>query len=118
MKILLGGFHQEVNSFAPGTTGYERYRTAGSAHGTEMIRLVEEHTRRNDSVDALSAQYQAIRQAGGEVIPGGFMYAQAGAVIEQSVLDNYIYKLVKTIKDNLPLDGVFLVLHGAAQTTG
>ncbi len=119
MKILLGGFHQEVNSFAPGTTGYEQYSTAGSSvDRADMIRLVENHTRRNDSIDALTAQYQVIKQADGEVIPGGFMLAQAGAVIEQSILDGYIRNLVLTIKENLPIDGVFLVLHGAAQTTG
>lgn len=117
MKILLGGFHQEINTFAPGTTTYEQFRAAGSAMGDDMLRLAASNVRYFDSRDALRAEYQEIVKAGGEVVSGGYMLAQAGAIIEDHVLKDYIKSLFDTIERNLPLDGVFLVLHGAAQTT-
>ncbi|MBQ9079915.1 MAG: M81 family metallopeptidase [Clostridia bacterium] len=117
MKIILSGFHQEVNTFAPGVNGQEQYARAGSCWGSDMLHLAETFGKQNTGKDALSAHYKALKEAGAEIVAGGFMQAQAGAIIDQSVLSGYIEKLVAIVKENKDIDGVFLALHGAAQTT-
>lgn len=115
MKFLLGGFHEEVNSFAPGKTTLAHYQAMAAVFGEDEIVLAKNHRRQNVSTDMLGAAYHVLTEAGAEVIPGGFMSAQSGSIIEQSLLDDYIKRLTDTVKANLPLDGVVLVVHGAAQ---
>lgn len=116
MKIILSGFHQEVNSFSPGFNGEEQYARGGSCYGDEMLEMSRTFGKQNSGKDAISAHYRVLSEAGAEIIAGGYMQAQAGAIIEQPVLAGYIEKLVAIIKEQTELDGVFLALHGAAQT--
>ena len=117
MKIILGGFHQEVNTFAPGLSSDEHYARGGSCYGEEMLKSAETFGKQNGAKDALSAHFKVLKEAGAEIIAGGYMNAQAGAIIEQSVLTGYIDHLIPIVKANPDIDGVFLALHGAAQTT-
>ena len=117
MKIVLGGFHQEVNSFSPGINGDEQYVRGGSCYGEEMLKVAETFGKQNGAKDALSAHFKVLKEAGAEIIAGGYMNAQAGAIIDQSVLTGYIDHLISIVKANPDIDGVFLALHGAAQTT-
>lgn len=116
MKILLGGLHQEINSFAPGKTTAEEYKRKQFHLGQSMIDLAANFNRCNEGTDELAGAYGVLREAGAEVIPGGFVSAQPGAIIEQSFVDDYIEQLKRVTRENLPLDGVVLVMHGAAQS--
>lgn len=118
MRILLGGFHQEINSFSPGRTTIEEYKRKQYAFGEDMIRLAEPRTRHNEGSDGIHACYNTLKDRGAEIIPGGYMSAQPGAIIEQSVLDGYIDHIKKVTRESLPLDGVVLFMHGAAQSEG
>ena len=116
MRILLGGLHQEINSFAPGKTTAEEYKRKQFHLGQSMIDLAANFNRCNEGTDELAGAYGVLREAGAEVIPGGFVSAQPGAIIEQSFVDDYIEQLKRVTRENLPLDGVVLVMHGAAQS--
>ena len=116
IKILLGGLHQEINSFAPGNTTIEHYRRKQYHMGADMLSYADGHLRCNEGADVLGGAYNALKDAGVEVVSGGFMSAQPGSIIEQCVLDDYIAQLKEAVKANLPLDGVVLVMHGAAQS--
>ncbi|MBQ8258520.1 MAG: M81 family metallopeptidase [Clostridia bacterium] len=116
MRILLGGLHQEINSFAPGKTTAEEYKRKQFHLGQSMIDLAANFNRCNEGTDELAGAYGVLRKAGAEVIPGGFVSAQPGAIIEQSFVDDYIEQLKRVTRENLPLDGVVLVMHGAAQS--
>ena len=116
MRILLGGLHQEINSFAPGITTAEEYKRKQFHLGQSMIDLAANFNRCNEGTDELAGAYGVLAAAGAEVIPGGFVSAQPGAIIEQSFVDDYIEQLKRVTRENLPLDGVVLVMHGAAQS--
>jgi microcystin degradation protein MlrC len=116
MRILLGGLHQEINSFAPGRTTVAEYKRKQYCFGQDMIDLAANFNRCNEGTDELAGAYGVLREAGAEVIPGGFVSAQPGAIIEQSFVDDYIEHIKKATRENLPLDGVVLVMHGAAQS--
>ena len=116
MRILLGGFHQEVNSFAPGRTGMAEYRRKQMCLGEDMLTFARERTRCNEGSDGLAGAWHTLTRSGAEVVSGGYMSAQPGSIIEQTVLDFYLEHIKKTVRNSLPLDGVVLYMHGAAQS--
>jgi len=116
IKILLGGLHQEINSFSPGRTSVEEYKRKQYYFGEQMLQKVSPRIRNNEGSDGIRACYNVLNDAGVEIIPGGYISAQPGAIIEQSVLDDYIAHVKAVTKANLPLDGVVLFMHGAAQS--
>ena len=114
MKILLGGLHQEINSFAPGRTTMAEYKRKQCYFGQEMLDYAAVHPRCNEGADGIASSFRVLRDAGAQIISGGFMSAQPGSIIEQPVLDYYIEEIKKAARENLPLDGVVLFMHGAA----
>lgn len=118
IKILIGGLQQEVNSFAPGKTGIAEYSRRTIYWGQDLIDRLPNYTRRNDGMDSFAAAYRVLKEAGATVVSCGCMAAQPGAIIEQSIIDNYIEHVKQATRENLPLDGVVLFLHGAAQSEG
>ncbi len=117
MKILLGGLHQEVNSFGPGKTTVAEYQRKEYLLGEDMIRFAKDHTRCNEGADGIEGCYRVLAQAGVEIVSGGFLSAQPGSIIVQSVIDDYIAHISKIASDSKP-DGVVLFMHGAAQSEG
>ena len=81
-----------------------------------MLDYASAHLRCNEGTDGIASSFRILRSAGASVISGGFLSAQPGSIIEQPVLDDYIAHISKVAKDNLPLDGVVLFMHGAAQS--
>lgn len=81
-----------------------------------MLTFVRNYTRCNEGADGIAAAYRVLAAADVTVIPGGFTSAQPGAIIEQSVVDDYIAHIKQVARDNMPLDGVVLMMHGAAQS--
>ncbi len=118
IKILLAGLLQEINTFAPGQTTLADYRCKQYLLDEDMLAFAGDGLRCNEDADGIRGSYTVLAAAGAEVIPGGFISAQSGAVIEQSVVDDYIAHLCEVTKANLPYDGVVLFMHGAAQSTG
>lgn len=116
IKILLGGLHQEINSFAPVNTTLEHYQRKQYHMGADMLSFAAQYHRCNEGTDLLGGAYSVLAEAGAEIVSGGFMSAQPGGIILQSVVDDYIAQLKQVVRDNLPLDGVVLVMHGAAQS--
>ena len=110
MKIALCEFHQETNSFNPVKTTLENYRKVCLCEGGEMLSL-------RGRPAAMAGKFDAIADAGGaEVIPLIAMFAQSGGTAEHEVVDYFLEKTVSGLKANLPLDGVFVGLHGATQS--
>jgi microcystin degradation protein MlrC len=65
----------------------------------------------------LAGMFQAIQEGRGKIIPACSMNSQSGGRVDQKVLDLFLEKTISAIKQNMPVDGVFLSLHGATQTT-
>ena len=118
IKILLAGLHQEVNTFGPGTTTLDDYKRKQYLLGEDMFTFAKNHVRCNEGADGIAGCYLTLAEAGAEVVSGGFISAQPGSIIEQSVVDDYIAHLKAVAKANMPYDGVVLFMHGAAQSLG
>ena len=110
MKIALCEFHQETNSFNPIKTTLADYKKVYLREGEEMFDL-------RGRPAAMAGKFDAIADAGGaEIIPLIAMFAQSGGTAEHAVVDYFLEKTVSGLKANLPLDGVFVGLHGATQS--
>lgn len=108
-KIIIGQFYHESNSFASGLTYEEEFMLATG----DEIDLSGDDSQNTIGAFARKAEeygwdYAAAVDAGG--IPSG--------VIERSLYEKIKALLVKGIKENQPVDGVLLSLHGAAVAQG
>jgi microcystin degradation protein MlrC len=111
MKIIVCEFNQETNSFNPVTTKMKDYVQGGIYRGEEMIRELE------DKPCAVAGMLQAIKEANAEVLPALSMYAQSGGPVEQEVLDAFLQETMAFIRQNMPVEGIFISFHGATQST-
>ena len=110
MKIALCEFHQETNSFNPVKTTMSDYKKVGFYEGDDMYQLRQRPV-------AMAGKFAAIEEAGGaEIIPLISMSAQSGGTVEHEVVDYFLDKVISGLKAALPLDGVFIGLHGATQS--
>lgn len=114
MRILLSEFRQESNSLAPTTSDLEFWRTSGWVLTPDEAKERFEGTR-----SALGGMLDTLNRSDDDVdiVWGPSMYAQSGGTAEQSVLEHYWEMLQPALEQNLPLDGVFISMHGALQTT-
>lgn len=98
-KILIFRFHQETNTFNP--------VVAELSHFTRPS-LSELMTTRN----AVSGGVDAIRKAGGEVLPAVFLNAGSGGRVSDETLD----LLLEKVQKEQEFDGIYASLHGATCT--
>lgn len=111
MKILVCEFHQETNSFNPVVTGLDYFEKGGIYEDEEIC------IRYKDKPCTLNGMVTAIAEAGGKIIPAYSMRSQSGGRVDHMVLEQFIDKMAWYINNNLPLDGLFISLHGATETT-
>ncbi len=110
MKIALCEFHQETNSFNPIKRTLDDYRKVYIYEGEEMFQL-------RDKPCAMAGKYAAIEEVGEtEIIPLISMFAQSGGTVEHEVVDYFLARTISGLKNNLPIDGVFIGFHGATQS--
>ena len=110
MKIALCELHQETNSFNPIKTTLADYKKVGYYEGEEILGLKGKPL-------AMAGKLDAIEEAGGaELVPLLSMVAQSGGTVEHEVVDHFLGKVIPGLKAALPLDGVFVGLHGATQS--
>jgi microcystin degradation protein MlrC len=106
MRIALAGIYQESHSFSPALATIEQFRSGYLLEGEQVI---SELTGLNHEVGgALSAA------SGHEIVP--LAYASAGSSGQPIRKDAYEYlsgSILSKLEDSLPVDGVFLAMHGA-----
>lgn len=111
MKIVLCEFYQESNSFNSEITSKKAFEYNGILLGEEMRIKTE------NKPCAIAGMFQALDEIGVQVIPSCSMCSQSGGPVDHSVLNWFINKTILTIKQTGFVDGVFVSLHGATQTT-
>jgi microcystin degradation protein MlrC len=110
-RIAVGGFHHETNSFAPGTAGFDDFVAPdawpGLSHGKEIIDNFQ-----NLNV-GISGFLSATKEAGWT--PEPLLWASAGpsGPVTEDAFERIVANLLGGLRDALPLDGVYLCLHGA-----
>lgn len=111
MKIVVSEFHQETNSFNPLPCTMEYFQMGRILEGNEIRDNLQ------DKPCAVAGILKAIDERGVEAVPGYSMFTMSGGPIEHSIVEHFLEKVKKIIQENKPIDGVFLSLHGATQTT-
>ena len=106
-KIVYGGFSQETNTFSPLICTRENFIAGGSLEGGELIR------KKYASHDQSAGMVRYLVDAPDvSIIPTAYYRAGSYGRVEQCIVDEFIDKICAIIKANLPLDGIFLTLHG------
>jgi len=109
IRIVVSEFYQETNSFNPVITHIEDFERRMISEGEDLRNI--------QGPRALAGIFKAIEDGNGEAIPACSMSSQSGGAVDQRAVDLFLEKTVAVIKQNMPVDGVFLSLHGATQTT-
>ena len=109
MKIVIAQFKQETNVFSPVQCDMEMFRATYVYEGENGVAILK------DTSSEIAGFLKVLSEEKVDVIPSAMMRAQSGSPVDRTVCDWFIERLVKTIKDNGPVDGVFLSLHGATQ---
>ncbi|MCC8024736.1 MAG: M81 family metallopeptidase [Clostridium sp.] len=110
MKIAIGEFHQETNSFNPFPSTRKDYEVFGIHKGREVIASVDPSCALKGIIDTLDGE-------GADILPTSRMWANAGGPVIKEVTEEFIADLSRILRENLPLDGVCLSLHGATQSS-
>jgi microcystin degradation protein MlrC len=111
MKIVLCEFNQESNSFNPDITKRDSFEYYGIYQGADMLANLKNKPR------AIAGMLDVIEEGNAIAIPACSMYSQSGGPIDHGVLQWFLEKTLLCIQQNAPVDGVFVSLHGATQTT-
>ncbi|MFD0979080.1 M81 family metallopeptidase [Tropicimonas aquimaris] len=115
MRIAIVGFQHETNSFSPGVTTAEAFETP---FGWPRLSRGEELLERLPGTAVPSAGALAeLKAAGGTPVPIFWAIALPSAPVDHAAFEGYRNEILDGLRAALPLDGVFLELHGAMATT-
>jgi microcystin degradation protein MlrC len=109
-RIAVGGFHHETNSFVAPLTDYAYFMSHRDrpplVRGAEVTRWLSETS------FALSGFLDAVRP-GVEIVPLLWASGGAGGTVTADAFERIAGELVGRLSEAVPVDGVYLDLHGA-----
>lgn len=115
LRIAVGGWQHETNSFAPMPTRYDDFLRPGGypvmSRGTALLPAL------TGSATALSGALDVLQAAGVVLEPLLWCMAMPAGPIEDSAFERIAGLLCADVSDAMergPLDGLYLDLHGAA----
>ncbi|MBC7234982.1 MAG: M81 family metallopeptidase [Chloroflexi bacterium] len=108
MRIALGMFAHEANSFSPHPTDLDDFEGRQLLRGAELLAGWEgTNTEPGGALALLTAEPDC------EIVPLLGARALSGAPIRRKVFESLLGELLDRLRASLPVDGVLLVLHGA-----
>jgi len=113
MRIALGGITHEANSFCPHVTTLADFQGRQLARGDAILDAWE--STRTEQAGATSVLTRVPRC---QVVPTLLARALSGAPPRAETFRALLDELLARLQDAGPLDGVFLVLHGAMMAEG
>ena len=110
-RIAIGGFMHESNSFVPGQTDYRQYAFDTSdrpplCHGQEVIE-------RLSHISCSSSGFIEVASPRHELVPTVWGSTLAGPPVTAHAFERIAGELVGRLSECLPVDAVYLDLHGA-----
>ena len=111
-RVAIGGIWHETNTFAAGRTELADFRDYQYALGEEIL------NRYPETGTELGGMISAGRALGFELVPTVYAAAVPSATISAAALGHVRDELVARLRAAGPLDGLLLVLHGAAVAEG
>ena len=113
-RIAIGGFQHETNTFAPSPADYAAFEAGGGwpgvQYGEPLFGAVA-----GANIPAAGA-IESLRAAGHQLVGTAWAAASPSAAVTADAFERIGGELVKRLKDALPVDGVYLDLHGAMVT--
>jgi microcystin degradation protein MlrC len=113
-RIAVGGFLHETNTFAPTKATYEAFVHGGGwpsmTHGAGVLKVM-----RNINV-GLAGFVEEAEIRGWELAPTIACGASPSAHVTKDAFERIVTEIVDGIKAAMPLDAVYLDLHGAMVT--
>jgi microcystin degradation protein MlrC len=110
-RIAIGGFQHETNTFAPSPADYAAFEAGGGwpgvQYGEPLFGAIE-----GANIPAQGA-IQALRAAGHALVGTAWGAASPSARVTADAFERILGELVSRLKAALPVDGVYLDLHGA-----
>jgi microcystin degradation protein MlrC len=110
-RIAIGGFQHETNTFAPSPADYAAFEAGGGwpgvQYGEPIFGALE-----GANIPAQGA-IQALRAAGHVLVGTAWGAASPSARVTAEAFERILGELVSRLKAALPVDGVYLDLHGA-----
>ena len=110
-RIAIGGFQHETNTFAPSKADYAAFEAGGgwpgAQYGEPIFAAVE-----GANIPAAGA-IQALRQFGHSLVGTAWAAASPSAHVTGDAFERITGELISRLKQALPVDGVYLDLHGA-----
>jgi microcystin degradation protein MlrC len=115
-RIAFGGFLHETNTFAPSKAGIDAFQNGGGwpalSRGDDIFAGVH-------SVNVGASGFvEAGKEAGWTLLPTLWCAASPSAHVAADAFETITDELVARIKAALPLDGLYLDLHGAMVSEG
>src|SRR6478609_5530782 len=113
-RIAVGGFLHETKTFAPTKATYADFVHGGGwppmAHGADVLKVM-----RNINV-GLAGFVEAAESSGWELIPTIACGASPSAHVTEDAYERIVDEMIDGIRAALPVDAVYLDLHGAMVT--
>ena len=113
-RIAVGGFQHETNTFAPARADYAAFEAGGGwpgvQYGEPLFEAVE-----GANIPAAGA-IQALRAADHRLVGTAWAAASPSAHVTRDAFERILGGLLENLKAALPVDGVYLDLHGAMVT--
>lgn len=101
MKVLVGGIHQEANTFSGIKTAYNDFRRY---HGRKLVNYL--------------SQCSLLEEAGIEIIPAVFARTIPSAPLNQEEFDEFVKDFFSSYDENEVPDAIYLCMHGAMYIRG
>ena len=113
-RIAVGGMQHETNTFAPSKADYGAFEAGGGwpavQYGESVFGAVE-----GANIPAAGA-IQALRAQGHQLVATAWGAASPSAQVTTDAFERIVGELISRLKKALPVDGVYLDLHGAMVT--
>ena len=111
MKIIVGTFGQETNTFSPDRIGCDKLMPTGWIKAETML---EEYRGTGTYIGGAIA---AAEEAGIEIVPVDSMKLSGGPLITDECLEHALDHICTQISKNIDeVDGIFLGMHGGGRT--
>ncbi|HSG77884.1 MAG TPA: M81 family metallopeptidase [Burkholderiales bacterium] len=115
-RIAIGGFQHETNTFAPSPADYAAFEAGGGwpgvQYGEPLFGAVA-----GANIPAAGA-IDALRAAGHRLVGTAWAAASPSAAVTSDAYERIAGEMLRRLRDALPVDGVYLDLHGAMVSEG
>ena len=111
-KVGIGGIWHETNTFSTEVTGRSAFEDYQLATGNDIIDRYE------GTGTELGGMIDGAKRHGFTLAPTLFAAAVPSGLVDQAVLRDLVGELVERLRDAWPLDGMLMVVHGAAVADG